>query len=43
MSGVALIAILGIGGMVMVISILMSVMFMKMSEADEKDPFHSQH
>ncbi|WP_280637182.1 hypothetical protein [Alkalihalobacillus sp. BA299] len=36
-------AILGIGGMAMVISIAMSVMFMKMSEVDEKDPFHSHH
>ncbi|WP_268884650.1 hypothetical protein [Alkalihalobacterium elongatum] len=43
MSAVALIAILSIGGLAMVISITMSLMFMKMSDVDAKDPFHTNH
>ncbi|MFV8829311.1 hypothetical protein [Alkalihalobacterium sp. APHAB7] len=43
MSAVALVAILSFGGLAMVISITMSIMFMKMSDIDAKDPFHTNH
>lgn len=43
MSAVALVAILSFGALVMLISIVMSIMFMKMSDIDAKDPYHNNH